>query len=501
MLNFVAAFLLILHCSAIVAADSHSERIRFIYFNDFHSQNLPLKQDEVASSSPLVGGAATLAAYIDLFKQNFDSHVFVIDAGDDYQGSPICEITKGFSQVKILNVIMPDIMTIGNHEFDYGRDGINILIENAKFPIVTTNILDKIRETYVGEKHLIRKFGNIRIGFIGLISNSMPKLTQEENLEGYTFLNTHLAARATIEEIRDQVDLIVVVSHCGDVADISLARKVEDIDIIIGGHSHKTLFKPLIKNNTIICQAGYKGKYVGILDILVDVESKKITKYQTWLEDTFVDNVQPNPLVKHIVDSLENSIGDKFTTVIGHLETPWVRGRREESNIGNWIADAIREYEGTDVSIQNRNGIRKDQAGGDIAVKDIWEIMPFANKLVSFELTGSEIKAMLEKNVAAGTDFMLFSGLRYEWNTRAKPGERIQNISISGRPLQVNTSYTICTNDYLVNPNKFSDAFGLSRAGRTFEYSEQTIREILVEKVKAEKTIQSTTDGRIKIIR
>lgn len=473
------------------------EQIRFIYFNDFHAQNIPVKQDEKASFSPMVGGAATFAAYIDSFKRGYEDRVCVVDAGDDFQGTPISEITKGHSQVLVLNLIKPDIMTLGNHEFDYGRKSVDYLLNNAQFPIVASNILDKQKQGRLGLKYLIKNLGTVRVGFIGLITNSMSKLTLEENIEGYVFLDTHLTVKTIIPEIQDKVDLIVLVSHCGDRADIALAKKHPEIDIILGGHTHKTLFLPKITNNVIICQAGSKGKYIGILDIWFDLNAKKILNFQSRLVNTFVDNIEPDPIVKVKVDSLENIIKEQFDQVVGVLRTPWIRGRREESNIGNWITDAMREYTKANVAFQNKNGIRKDLVVGDITIRDIWEILPFSNQLVIFQLTGDELRLVLENNVKGKPDFLLASGIRYSWKTRKKAGNRIQEVFVDGIPIENDRVYTVCTNDYLIGKNKFSDAFGFSRKGRKFTFTGKLIRDILIEKIQSEKMIASHKDGRI----
>ena len=110
---------------------SGQEKVVFLFYNDFHSQNLPFQEDAEAKMSPRVGGAAILAGYIHHYREKYMPDVCLVNAGDDFQGSPSCTITNGQSQIEILNLILPDVMTLGNHEFDYGRDGIKRLLSQA----------------------------------------------------------------------------------------------------------------------------------------------------------------------------------------------------------------------------------------------------------------------------------------------------------------------------------------------------------------------------------
>ena len=354
------AFLLLLQVLAF-SITSAQEKVVFLFYNDYHSQNLPFQEDAESEMSPKVGGAATLAAYINHFQAEYTPNVCVVDAGDDFQGSPSCTITNGQSQIDILNLINPDVMTLGNHEFDYGREGIERLLSMAKFPIICTNIIDKKNAKMLTPPYLIKEIGTIRVGFLGLLTPSMEYLTLKENIDGYKFLDTEATLMEYLPELKQKTDLIVLISHLGYKSDIHLAKTATDLNIIIGGHTHRTLIKPYIQNDVIICQAGSRGNYLGVLEVWVNSAARKITKYKMRLVKTFNDEIDPDPQVLQKVNEIEAPIQEQLAEVIGRLERPWMRTESTlESNIAMWMADAIRDFAKTDVAFINASGIRKD---------------------------------------------------------------------------------------------------------------------------------------------
>lgn len=475
------------------------EKITFLFFNDFHSQNYPFREDAEVEMSPMVGGAATLSAYINKYREEHAPNVCVVDAGDDFQGSPVCAMTHGQSQIEILNVLKPDVMVPGNHDFDYGRDGIERLVSQTTFPIVCANAIDKQNQGHVGgQPFIIKEIGGLKIGIIGIITPNMERLTLKENIEGYVFLDAEAALLEYLDVVAVQVDLVVLLSHMGDRADISLARKFDKIDVIFGAHTHKTLLRPKIVNEVIICQAGSRGQYLGILEIWFNKAEQKISRYKMRLEPVFVDDIEPDPIMTQLVDSLEAPVKQKLAQVIGHLELPWLRSvRREESNIANWIADAICEAAQTDVAFMNTSGIRKDLPAGDITLRDVWEIEPFSNSITTFQVTGSELKQILETNHSESGSFLVPSGLRYVWLRDAKRGERVFSMEVGGISVDPDSMYTVSTNNFLTEKAKFEQVFGLKHETKTINPIKILVRDAMVEKIKQEKAIHSVNDNRI----
>jgi 5'-nucleotidase/2',3'-cyclic-nucleotide 2'-phosphodiesterase/3'-nucleotidase len=477
------------------------EKITFLFYNDFHSQNISFQEDAQVGMSPRVGGAATLAGYINRFRAEFAPNVCLVNAGDDFQGSPSCTITRGQSQIEILNLIRPDVMTLGNHEFDFGRDGIERLLSQSHFPIICANIIDKKQSKVLTPPFLIKQIGGVRVGFIGLLTPRMELLTLPENIDGYIFLDPEATFMENLPALQNQTDLIVLVSHLGDQADVKLAKNLEGFQIIFGAHTHKTLIKPLIENDVIICQAGSRGSYLGVLEVWVDRAARKITKYKMRLVNTFTDEIEPDSLVLRKVNEIEAPIQQQLSEVIGQLKTPWIRkSGRGESNIANWIADAIRDYAQSDVAFINDSGIRKDLPPGNITLRDIWEIEPFSNTITQFRVSGNELKQILEAIHSSRGSFLVPSGIRYQWILAGTSGNRTQNILVNGKPLDLNATFTISTNNFLTGETKFEKTFGLEYGTHEIIQTAKLVRDVLIEKVRQEKVIYSKTDQRIQEI-
>lgn len=474
------------------------EKVVFLFYNDFHSQNLPFQEDAESTISPQVGGAATLAGYINHFRAEFAPNVCVVNAGDDFQGSPSCTITKGQSQIEILNLIQPDVMTLGNHEFDYGREGIERLLTQANFPIICANIIDKKNVKTLTPPYLIKKIGTVRIGFIGLLTPNMQYLTLKENIEGYKFLDPQATLIEYLPKLKNKADIIVLVSHLGYRADIRLAKNFDDLNLVFGGHTHMTLIKPFIEKDIIICQAGSRGNYLGVLEAWIDIKARKITKYKMRLVKTFTDEIEPDSLVLQKVNEIEAPVRQQLAKVIGKLETPWIRKVSPgESNIANWIADAIREHAQTDVTFINASGIRKDLPAGNITERDIWEIEPFSNTITQFQVTGKELKQILEKSHSDQRSFLVPSGVRYYWVINAPRGNRVRDIQINGTPLEMDSTYMISSNNFLTGETKFEKAFGLNYADHEIIQTATLVRDVMIEKIKQQKVIVAEIDQRI----
>ena len=478
----------------LVDCTSRNEKLTMLYWNDFHSFNVPYESRLKDNNRVMLGGSATLKGYINKFK-NENKNVATVHAGDEFQGTPICSITKGMSQVKLLNIIQPDVFTLGNHEFDYGREALVKALSQARFPVISANIFDTEQGKPFVEPYFIKQYGNLKIGYIGLMTPYLKSLSLPEHVRDFKIIDPVKAARQYINQIKDSVDLIVIVSHMGVRQDSLLAEEVEGIDVIIGGHLHKALFDPMVVNDVIICQAGSQGKFLGRLELEFDKKKMKIVRFHSQLFPTIVDQVQPDPIVAAAVDSLEKIAGEQLDVVIGELKMDWIRSRNGESNVGNWQTDVMRGFAGTDIAFQNSGGIRKNIFAGKITLRDMWELNPFANYFITFELTGNELKKTLERNSSGSGEFLQISGVKYKWNPNKPTGQRVFNIMVNAKPLIESKTYSVCTNNFLIE--HFYNVFGFPRGDRAMKELNVIDRDIFIDAVKKQQLITSRIEGRI----
>ncbi len=472
-----------------------------LHWNDFHAQNVPMKitvRDTVrkVDSAYYVGGTAALLGYIKQIKDDRND-VAVLNAGDDCTGTPISSFTNGRSQVELMNIINPDAMTLGNHEFDYGLDNVERNITLAKFPVINANLFDKRKGRLFLPPYIIRAYGKLKVGIIGVIVRDLPLHTMRENVEGLQMLDVYQVVRQYIAEIKskEHVNLIVVLSHLGVDEDKVLADSVAAVDVIIGGHSHTALFTPIKRNHAIICQAGSKGRWLGELDLEVDISGDTVYTYEGKLIETVVGKVKQDSVAAAKVAELEKTVDTLMGEVIGRLEVDWTRNGRRESNLGNWETDVMREFCRTDIAFQNTYGLRKDLAAGNITIRDIWEINPFGNEFAIFKVSGATLKKMMEWQVGGKGELMQVSGMRYEFNSSKPLEERIVSIEVSGHPLDDTCVYSIATNSYVAG--HLHDLFGLPEKEIRVEYISKVDRDVFINAVKQQKTIRSLVEGRI----
>ncbi len=471
------------------------EKILILHWNDFHAQNTPMKT-KCGDSTCYVGGTANLLGLINKFRSE-EKNVIVLNAGDDFQGTPISSITKGRSQIELMNIIKPDAMTLGNHEFDYGRESLEENLKMAKFNVLSANIWDKRKGKLFVKPYIVKKAGKAKIGIIGITTPELFKLSLRENLKDLELLDIEKVLKQYIFELKnkEKVDLIIALTHIGVEADSIIATKFPDIKVIVGGHSHTALFEPKVVNGVIICQAGSRGEYLGYLSVEVDLDGDSVYSYSGRLIRVINGIVEPDKIALRKVEEFEKIVDKEFGQVIGWLEVDWKRNFHGESNLGNWEADVMREFAKTDIAFQNSGGLRKDLPKGEIKVRDIWEINPFGNTFVVFEVDGKTLKKMIEWQASGKAELMQVSGIKIVIDSRRKVGERVISIEVGGKPLDENKKYSIVTNNWVAD--HLYDLFGIPQNSVELKNLGVVDRDVFIEAVKKQKVIKSEVEGRI----
>lgn len=478
---------------------AQQQELTVVHWNDLHSQNLPyqVKSRNRATNTDttfMVGGSATLASY--LKKHSASPNTLVLNCGDDFQGSPISAITKGRSQMELMAMLRPHAMQLGNHEFDYGRETLSSYFSAAPFPILSANIVDKRTNKTYGAPYVIKTINGIAIAVIGIMSPELMTLSLPDNVKELEIKDPAATVNGLIPELKNQkVDMIVALSHMGVEEDSLLALQCPDLDLIIGGHSHTPLFRPKKVNGIIIAQAGSRGRWLGKLALTVDVAKDTILSSNGELIECRTADIAPDSAVAAKVAQLESLAAAELSEVIGELKSDWKRDSRGESNIGNWIADQLRIHAKADIGVQNSGGIRKELLAGPIAVRDLWEISPFGNTLVTFTVTGATLRSMVQHQLTINDDFCQVSGMKIVYRT--VNGSRVlHNLKVNNQLVKDDAVYTIATNNYVAAQAK--KYFGLDLAPEKVQQFTITDREVLIQGVRKQKMVQSVIEGRIK---
>lgn len=252
------------------------KRVVILHTNDTHSRIEPLPKNE--STNPNTAGVVRRATYIDQVRKE-NKNVLLFDAGDFVQGTPYFNLFRGEVEIGAMNRMKYDAGTLGNHEFDYGLDALADIVKKAHYPIVNCNYdfsntpLKGLVKPYV----ILKKFG-MKIGVLG-VGVDPEGLVQRENYKGMIFnpIVNSVNKYSEILKIQEKCDLVICLSHIGfepygnAANDQELAKNSKFIDIIIGGHSHTYLEKPVVFKNVdgkdvLVYQMGKNGTFVGRID-------------------------------------------------------------------------------------------------------------------------------------------------------------------------------------------------------------------------------------------
>ncbi|MDI1472046.1 5'-nucleotidase [Thermodesulfovibrio sp. N1] len=508
-MEFFKKFILFLIFLLIFVSNLTAETIelRILYINDFHGFANPYKP---LGSEKLLGGVSHLAEMVKKLRNEKPS--IFLAAGDMIQGDNWANLFEGKSVIELMNAMEFDVMVVGNHEFDFGLEVLKQRILEARFPILGANVegLELLKP------YIIKEISDIKIAIVGIVTEDTPVSTHPKNVKGLTFLSPEKTVEKYIKELKSQVNIIIVLSHIGHYADRKLAEKIKGINIIVGGHSHTKIEKPILINETIVVQAWEHGKALGVLDLtLMD---GKITKFEGYLKEISPEKIDAKISVKAIVDKYNEMVDAVLSEKIGVAQTDFdgENVRKKETNLGNFIADIIKKTAKADIAIINGGGIRASIKKGDITVKDIYSVLPFNNYIVAIKLTGKQIKEALEHGVSAIEKgegrFPQVSGIKFSYNRDNKPGFRIQEVFIGEKPLELDKEYSVATNDFLAAGGDGYKVFGEAiKASKDFViiggvmkgekviYSDSSryLRDVVVEYIKNEKIINYTTEGRI----
>jgi len=358
------------------------EKVTILYTNDLQGRILPYEARWVeGEEKPLVGGSAALATCLKGMRYDL-----LLDAGDFFQGTPEGDFTGGESVIEIMNELDYDALTLGNHEYDQGNENVKRLAGMVRFPFLSANIIDERTGERVkyAKPYIIKEIKGIRFGIFGLT-------TPTSFCEGLRFEPVIPTVEEYLKELEGKADIVIGLTHLGfdekeekEVTDYQLAESVPGIDIIFGGHYEKELHPPVIspKYKTIICQTKGNGAYLGQLDLVIDKKKKRITKHEGKIITLWVNEYPPDEGVASLVEKYASKVRKVMDEVIGEASEAIKRDpeaeAKEESALGNWQADLMREFAQTDIALQNSFGIRGDIPKGEITKRDIYTISPLA---------------------------------------------------------------------------------------------------------------------------
>ena len=481
--------------------------IRILHINDFHGFAVPYKP---YGSDEAQGGLAYLAARADELRS--EKPTLFLAAGDLIQGNNWANLFQGKSSIEAMNAMKVDAMVLGNHEFDFGQAVLKERIGEANFPVLGANVVG-LSEL---KPYILKNMDGLTVAIIGVVTDDTPVTTHPRNVIGLQFLSPEETIKKYTQGLKGKYDIIVVLSHSWFSADTVLAKTVDGIDIIIGGHSHTKVEKPAIVGKTVIAQAFEHGKALGVLDLAI--KDGKVVEVSGRLEP-IKPTGKSNRVVETIVAKYQQKVDAVMNEIVGEAlaDLDGANVRLKETNLGNLITDVMRKTAGADAAIINGGTIRTSIKKGPVKVSDVYAVVPFDNYIVAIRLTGQQIRDTLEHGVSAVEEeegrFPQVSGLTFTYDLKGKKGSRVKEVFIGGVPLVADREYTVATNDFLAAGGDGYKAFGDSvksskdyaviggaMKGEKLVYrdSGRWLRDMVIDHVKMNKTLSPKVEGRIK---
>lgn len=525
-------------------AQSNLFELSIVHINDFHARFEEVNTASVTCSPEkgdvCVGGYARTMTVLKKLLAERKNPIY-LNAGDNFQGTLWYNIHRWNATVEFLNMLPADAMTIGNHEFDHGVEGVVPFLEHINSPVLLVNVDNSEEPEFKNfKKSMIIERSGRKIGIIGVILQTTYDIANTGNL---IFADESETVREEAELLKQQgANIIVVISHCGLDVDMIIAEKAgSDIDIIVGGHSHTFLYTgdhPTIPGTSqgeyptvvtqpgghkvLIVQAAAYTKFVG--DIVLFFDDAGII--QRWEGNPVYlgADVVPDPAVVQALIPWKQAVDEQGSRRVGSSAVDLLKSKCNvaECNLGSLLADSMvaafiplaepGHWTYGAIAVLAVGGIRVSMFKGAINYGNLMEVIPFENALACVELRGDYLLGVLEYSVEKswdedkfnGANMLQVSGLRVAYNVTKPIGERVQSVEVrcydcmvpSYSPLKPLKYYRVITNSFLVGGG---DGFHIfSQHGRNKRFG--PIDNVAFEDyIKKRSPVIQGIDGRIKL--
>jgi 5'-nucleotidase / UDP-sugar diphosphatase len=482
-----------------------TKKFTILHNNDIHGDFLA---EVNGKKGKLIGGLSLLSGYINKVRQEEENVLYVI-SGDMVQGSLIDAEWKGISTMEIMNYLAPDVVTLGNHEFDYGLPHLLFLEKMANFPIVNANLyIKKYQKRLMKPYHIVNKDG-MDILFTGIITDKILDSLKMDKLIG-SFVSLEEAS-SEVGKIcnaykNDDIDLTILLTHIGYDSDVALAKMLNPVwgvDLIIGGHSHTVMKKPTKVNNILISQVGVGSDQIGRYDILVDDDTNSIIDYK-WQLITIDETIaKPDKKLEEFIDSFKSEVDRKYNTLLCKFTEKLTHPQREiETTLGNLVADAIAQNAQSDVVLIGSGSIRVKELGPIVTLKDFLAMFPYDDTIKRFEITGLQLKKLfahimrIENRDGEGECYQVNQGVSARYDDKKKT---LISLTINKNTVDDHKTYTISMQNYHFNNSQ--PYFNLSNEELMLSGKEKVIttsaQEVIEEYLRNNQNLKRVIEDRL----
>lgn len=432
------------------------DRAVILHTNDFHGKVHPRGE---------VGGIRGLDQMVRAVRTEVGAdRVLLLDAGDWFQGTPEGNVPKGKMIVDLFSAMKVDAAAVGNHDLDFGEDNLKELITRAKFPVVSSNLVDEAGETrsYV-KPYVMLEAGGIRFGVVGLLTPDTKNIVPRSVAANLSFAALADSVRKWIPRMRAEgAECIVVLSHSGVDAEKKLASEVDGIDLVVGGHSHTLLDVPWVaENGTVVVQAGSYGAHLGRME----VTRREGGGFQiTGRPHPVRMSTTGSPEIEAVFEEYASRVaGPVIDKVIGESPATLAKPKRKlpfphSSALGNWLCKTLLDATGKSIAIHNKGGVRADIPVGGVTRRVLFEVSPFGNRVAVCRFKGETLAAIIDRGFAESNRRLEMVGIDVQWSLiDGRP--QVDTIFVNGSELDPDAVYEVATNSYLAEGGDNWDEF------------------------------------------
>ena len=432
--------------------------LTLLHTTDVHGHILPSTDYDGREN---VGGLLRCATLIEQEREAREN-VLLVDCGDFFQGSPESYVSQGEVLFKAFEWLNYDAVVVGNHEFDWGGGFLKQLIKEDRLPLIGGNIiLDEPDSTLASWR--LKEVDGLRVALVGLSTPGMPKWFRPEVLEGFRIERSVVALGRIMPEVRAaDPDITILVAHMGypaygrqrTVNEIEqVVRLVPEFDVIVGGHTHKTLSHELV-NGSLYSQAGYHGIWLGKVELEFDTVQNKLTKKSGRLLGVTAEIPEHAGLRKELEETLR-AAQKTLAEPLGHAGEAFTLEEAMPgcSAVQQLICRAIHYAHPCDFVLHGKLDDKETLPAGPINIRDLFRIVPYDNEIGIAQLTSSNLRDILEENTRHWNrhHFLGVWGLSYEVDMKQPLGSRISALRVwNGDALHGQKRYAVAMNSFVL---------------------------------------------------
>ena len=491
------------------AAQPHAlprgKRVTLLHFTDTHAQ-LETHPEYLPGATPeiqMTGGYARLKTAVEYERAHCEGACFLLDGGDEFQGSGPAAWSEGEVILEPLNALGIDAFTPGNWEPAYGPERFKQTMARLVCPVVCYNLHDIATGGRLYPASIVLERQDVKIAVVGLTDIGASQRQPPAEFRGMDTTRIE-GLRDFVKELRgrERPDLVVALTHTGLSIAREIARRTPEIDVVLSGHTHERTAWPITEGNVVVVEPGSFGSFLGRLDVVIK-PGGGIASCKFRLIPILASRYEENPRVKALVDKSLAPHRQRMARPNGRTETLLMRYDVLETTADDFIADAVRELAKADIGLTNGFRFGVPIPPSALTEADLWNLLPMDARMKRGWITGKELRDYLENElemVYASSPLKLnggwgprASGMVLRFNARAEHGRRVVSVRIGGREVEEDGRYTIAGCEREGEP---LDVVCRHRGTHDVQVLSTSIHESLAEYLHTHSVIAPKRDGR-----